>query len=292
MSYYPSSIAFALITYYPNWYRGKRKSIKDTDKIRGDIALEFIKEARKRNCHVVVVDGKSSQAFKKSLERVGEVIILKRTSAKRSPNKRLSILRASKIPGVKVIILTEAEKLSLVTDCLERIVEPIIKRNVSIVVPKREEKLFRRTYTSYMYESESEGNKIYNELLRTHGLLKKEEEDLDLFFGPRVFRNRPNITKLFLRKYHLTIGNTSLSKSHFDMEDYSNSIFFPVVDALKKKISVDSVTIPFRYPVLQKENEDKGEREFFIEKRKIQKLSIIAELIHFLEHMKEHRLSN
>lgn len=280
------SVAFALITYYPNWYRGKLKSLTDTDKIRGDLALRFVKEARKQNCHVVVVDGKSSLAFKHALERVGEIIVLKRTSAKRSPNKRTAILCASKIPGVKVIFVTEAEKLSLITDCLKSLVSPILQKKVSFVVPKRDDTLFKRTYTSYMYESETEGNKMYNELLRTHGLLQKKDEDLDVFFGPRVFRNNPKLIRIFLKKYHLTIGNSSLSKEFFDMEDYSNAIFFPVVEALRKRIRVKSVTVPFHYPVLQKKNEDEGERDHFIEKRRKQKMSIIAELMHFLEYWK------
>lgn len=35
----PTPLAIAATTSYPKWYRGKLRSIKHTDKVRGDLAL-------------------------------------------------------------------------------------------------------------------------------------------------------------------------------------------------------------------------------------------------------------
>ncbi len=53
----PSSIAVATSTLYKNWYDGPLQSTDDTDKIRGDLALETIKKAKAKGFQVVVVDG-------------------------------------------------------------------------------------------------------------------------------------------------------------------------------------------------------------------------------------------
>lgn len=281
----PATIALAAITYYPKWYIGKLKSIKHTDKIRGDLAIEFSREARKRGYHVILVDGKSTNTFKKEITKIEGVRLVKRRARKRSPNKRQAITLASQIPGVKVIIQTEAEKVSVITDCLEQMVKPLLFGDIDIVIPKREAKLFKESYPSYMYESEVEGNKVYNEGLRAYGLLGSDQEDLDLFFGPRAYRNDPKILQLLHKRYHINTNNLSFPSTYFDLEELSNAQFFPFIIALKKKMKVLSVEVPFVYPKIQKENEEKGAYELFIEKRKAQRLSLIVELLHFLSYL-------
>lgn len=281
----PGSVALAAITYYPKWYTGPLRSIKHTDKLRGDLAIEFCRKARERGYNVVIVDGQSTNTFKRALSKIEGVKLVKRRAKKRSPNKRQAILLASKIPGVKVIIQTEAEKLSIVTDCVPQIVRPLFQNEADIVVPKREPELFKETYPSYMYDSEVEGNKLYNEALRAYGLLSADHEDIDIFFGPRGFRNDKTIISLFMKRYHIDTHNLSFPSTYFDLEELSNAQFFPIILALKKKLRVKGVTIPFSYPGVQKENEERGERELFLEKRKAQRLSLIVELMHFLSYL-------
>ena len=84
-------------------------------------------------------------------------------------------------------------------------VKTILNNQADIVIPKREENFFKKTYSDYQYQSEIEGNKLYNEILRTNGLFK-DNDDLDLFFGPRVFLNHPKIVSLFTKKFHLKIN--------------------------------------------------------------------------------------
>lgn len=280
----PQAIAFALITYYHKWYRGKLRSIKHTDKVRGDLALEFFRKAAKIGYRVVVADGKSSKTFRKELTQIDGLIIIKRRSLKRSIARRQVIKKISKLPGVKVITITEPEKISLL-DFIPQMTKPIAEEKTEIVIPKREDRLFKKTYPPYMYESEIEGNKLYNEILRTHGFLKNRE-DFDMFFGPRIFVNSSKIVRLFTKPYHLKIAKNSYLNSYFDFEDYSTTQYFPLILALKKGVKILSAEIPFSYPKLQKDNEERGERKHFEEKRKYQRLSILIDLLYFLNSLR------
>lgn len=245
--------------------------------------MEFIKKATSLNFQVVVVDGKSSKSFQKELKIFKNIRTSGRDGFKRSPAKRKAFKIASKLPGVKVIISTEAEKISLI-DFAEEITKPIFNGKADIVIPKREDKLFRETYPDYMYESEVEGNKLYLEQLKLQGLLGSE--DLDLFFGPRVFANNPKVLNLFLKLSFSKVSAKPGGKQYFDPEEYANAQFFPIVYALKKRLRVVGVEIPFVYPKLQKDNETRGAKSYFEEKRKSQKLGILLELMHLLNYLK------
>lgn len=283
--FHSSEIALAVITYYPKWYRGKLRSIKHTDKVRGDLAIEFLQKASQAGFQTVVADGKSSKTFRKTIARIPKLIIIERKSLQSSVAKKQAIKKAAKFAGTKVIVLTEPEKISLL-EFIPRLASPILENKADIVVPKRDESLFRKTYPSYMYDSEIEGNKLYNETLKTRGLLRSGE-DLDTFFGPRLFAQNRKLVSLFTREFHLKIDKTAYLYSYFDKNAYSATLYFPLVIALKKKYRVKSVTIPFSYPKSQKENEERGARELFEEKRKHQRIVILVELLYFLNFLKK-----
>ena len=277
----PSRIALAITTYYPKWYSGKLRSLKHTDKIRGDLALEFCQKATSLGYHVVCSDAKGAKTFHNKRKQIQGLTLCQLKQHKRSPSKRHAYKIAAQIPGVKVIIGTEPEKVSLI-DSVEEIAKPMLEDKADIVVMKRNDKLFRDSYPTYMYESETEGNKLYNEFLKLYKLLPQKSPDLDMFFGPRAFRNEKKILKLFMKKHEVKVGKLTLPKEYFDPEQLSNTSFFPIIEALKKKLRIESVEIPFKYPKLQKQNESQGNLEFFEEKRKAQRLSLILELVHFL----------
>lgn len=281
MRFDPKSIAIAAITYFPKWYRGTLKSIKHTDKIRGDLALECARKAAKLGYQMIVANGGSPKTFTKELSSISGILVVKRRGKKRSPGKRVGIRIASKLPGVKVIVVSEAEKVSIVTDCIPQIVEPIINGSADVVVAKREQSLFKSAYPEYMYESEMEGNKIYNEVLMANNLLSPNLESLDMFFGPRAFRNDQKIVSLFMKKYHI------LSSEYFDSEEWSNTLYFPIILALKKRLRLKSVTVPFSYPEKQKKNEEASAKDVFIEKRRAQRMGLLIELLHFMNYIKE-----
>lgn len=281
----PKEVALVGITSEPKWYSGRLKSIKHSDKIRGDLILYAVQFAAGVGYNVVIVDSKSPKTFVSRLKKIQGVKLFTSRVPKRSPNRRKAIFAASKIEGVKAIVMTELEKVTLITDCMVEIVHPIIHEEADLVIPKRDIVLFKKTYPYYMFESEIEGNLLYNEELRANGLLSVHEEDLDVFFGARVFKNDPKLLHLLLSHYEAHPFDTITQHRLFDLEEYSNSQFFPVVKALMKKKSVRSVTVPFVYPEKQKENEDKGEKDLFVMKRKYQKITIVVELMHFLGYM-------
>jgi hypothetical protein len=249
------------------------------------LALEFAKQALQKGYQLVVADGKSSKTFRKELSSIEGIIVIRRKSNSRGKAKRLCIDKAIKLPGVQVIVLVEPEKVSLVTHCMEQMVLPLLQKKADIVVPKRQDELFKSSYPRYMYDSEVEGNSIYNEALRSNGILPKDEKDLDIFFGPRAFRNEKDIVSLFKKRYKF-IGESILGKL-YDSDSYSNVLYFPIVNALKKKMRVMSVEVPFTYPQIQKENEDVGAKSVFIEKRSLQRVSILIDLMHFLSFMRK-----
>ncbi len=283
--YHPNEIAIAGITYEKKWYSGPLKSIKHTDKVRGDLILYSLKFATGIGYKVVVVDGGSAKTFVLALKKISGVKILQAKIPRRSPNRRRAIFEASKIDGVRAIVMTELEKVSVITDCIEMIVDPIFREDFDIVVPKRDLSLFKKSVPDYMFESEVEGNLLYSEALRANGLLSPHEEDLDVFFGVRVFKNDPKLLKALLSHYESHPFNGLLDHKLFDLEEYSNGQFFPVVKALQKRKKVKSVTIPFVYPTTQMENEAKGQRDLFVLKRRYQRLTILVELLHFLGYI-------
>lgn len=285
----PKKIGFAVITSYPKWYRGRLKSIKHTDKVRGDLALEFIQKAAIAGYHIVVSDGKSTKTFRRDLETIPGAIILKRKTKASGEAKRNAISKVTKISSVEVIVLTEPEKIGIVTNCLHDIVRPILEDKADIVIPRRNDELFRLTHPLYMYESERELNSIYNEALRSNNMLPENLQNLDSCFGPRVFRNEKKFVKLFKRKYHFS-SNFLLEKL-YNPDVYSNVLFFPIVNALRKKLRVEVIEVSFSYPRLQKENEDVGQREAFIAKRNLQRVSILTDLMHFLSFIKKNKNS-
>lgn len=283
----PHQVAFAITTLYPRWYNGHLQSVRHTDKIRGDLAITFFERATREGYRVVVVDGKSTKTFHKALKNIPGIHVLKRHGFKRSPARRQAYKNAASLKDIRVVIATEPEKISLL-DSVASIVEPILTGKADIIIPKRDEALFQSSYPHYQYESETEGNRLYNELLKSEGYLPHQSEDLDVFFGPRVFRNDRQIRSLFMRKYAFRTGNLLLRNEILDPEELSNALFFPIVNALKRGLKIRSVTIPFEYPSLQKENELIGNREYFEEKRKSQRLGLLVELMHFLHHHSSH----
>lgn len=274
------------ITYFPKWYKGKVKSIKHTDKIRGDLALEAIKKAVEMGYQYIVVDGKSSPSFRKELKGIKNIYIVNRRSNQRSSARRLGFKKAAKLESVKAVVITEAEKVDFITECLQKVVKPILEDKADIVVPKRNGDFFKKTYPEYQYESETEGNRLYNTYLQVHGLLPSHLKDLDIFFGPRAYLNTVKVRSLFMKRFKIHFRNWIESKI-YDPEEYANAQFFPIISAINKGLRVQSVEVPFKYPLMQKENEEIGLREVFIEKRKMQRLSVLVDLMHFLNYLEK-----
>ena len=153
-----------------------------------------------------------------------------------------------------------------------------LNNEADIVVPRRTDVSFK-TYPDYQVRSEQKANRLWNDILRARGLLAKDSEDLDVWFGPKFFRNNPELVKLFLNKYEFIKGKTKLHKI-VRPELWPNAIFLPVVAALHRGFRVKSVDVPYVHPSQQTAIEvDSPE---FVRRRDVQRKNIIISTIHFI----------
>lgn len=275
-----NAVAIATNTFYPDWYEGEIRNISDTDKVRGDLALDFFSQACSEGYKVVVVDGESSENFCKTLKSF-PLTILSRTDAKRSVARRLAIETSSQLSGVEVIVLTEQEKVSFITDCMAIATTPVLTGNADLVIAKREDGLFKKTYPKFQYDSETEANILINELYRSYGFLPFSDTEPDMIFGPRIFKNSPSVVACFMKKYVLASDTFAISSEFIDPEQVLNTMFSPIIEAEKQGLKIQNIVAPFKYPVIQKQNEEIGEKQEFIEKRRNQKIGILIGLMHF-----------
>lgn len=285
------SIVIAATTKYPNWHRGKSLDLPNTDKVRGDLAIQTIDEAIKHNYTVVINDGGSSKEFKEELAKRG-IFVQARIGESRATARRQLIEYSSHVPQAKVIVRMEPEKVSLVENCIPQLAEPILRDEADVVVPKRRQDLFSSSYPNYMYRSETYANKKYNDILHEFRILSQEEE-FDFFFGPVVFNNKPNILELFLESFEVRLKKEPVigARRYIALQDFSNSQILGVVKALHMGIKVKSIEVPFKYPLAQKENEIIN-KVSFMHKRKRQKWENLDDLVEFIKYLNNPKEQN
>lgn len=277
----PKSIAIVTGTLYPTWYRGAPKKPLTTDKVRGDIALQSAKSAREQDFNFIAIDGGSSEAFVNALRETDIVIDFQKEKGGQGPARREGLEKAEGLGGVKVICLTEPEKEPIIPDCVRIASLPILRGEADIVMPKRDPASFL-TYPKIQAEQEQRSNDLYNRLLRSRGLLKASDPDLDFWFGVRILANRPEITEIFKKVYQFDKNEGMLHKK-INVEMYSNVLFFPIVEALYRSLRVASVPVSYTHPFIQTGFEE-GKWEFD-SKRLVQRRTIVTELIHFIRRL-------
>jgi hypothetical protein len=281
----PQSLAVVSTVHYPNWYEGEVKwenTESLSDKVRGDLALEMVSEAKSRNYQVAIVDSGASPAFSQKLGGF-EILTFQEEKGGMSTGRQQGFREASllkytdhtKQKFVEAICWLEPEKISIISDCLPKAIEPILLGQADVVIPKRSNNEFEETYPDYQVKYERDGNRLWNGMLRKFGILGHDQEDLDVWFGPRMFRNTPEITQIFLTKYKYEKSqDTSKSfQNAYKPSRYSNATFFPVIVALFEKLRVISVEVPYRHP----SNQTKIEKDSdgFRKKRADQQREII-----------------
>lgn len=263
----------------------KKREERDTDGIRGDLAVECLSKALKSGVRVVAADGGSSPEFLAILEGFKDQgLTVVTSSAGRAPQRRKAFETAASFQDGKVIIYTQPEKVSLM-DFLAEISEPILKGQTDIVVPKRNPQLFKDMYPPYMRESEIRVNATYDWLMQRAGLVGKGQS-FDWFFGSVVFKNDPEIVSLFLKKYELDTPIRSRVGANPNPEVNSGSHYLPIIEALFNKLRVQSVEVPFIYPKAQRDNEMSEEKiAQFQARRKLDASAYRLEAIHFLAYL-------
>lgn len=276
----PKSIVITTSTFYPNWNPEKASENPSTT-IRGKLAIETIREAIENGYQMVVVDGGSGNLFTLEAESLG-AIVFNQDENGMSPGRRQAFREAAKLSEAKVICWTEPEKISIVKDCLPDAIFPIINKEADIVVPSRNDASFS-TYPDYQVRFEKTANRLWNKVLRRNKLLPDLVEDIDVWFGPKFFRNDPKILSLFLARYNLKRNDFGLYKEA-NPEDWANATMLPVVAALNEGYKVKTVSVPYRHPPEQTQLEQTSEA--FYQKREFQLKTILAITVEFVKFIK------
>ncbi len=293
------SIGIATTTFYREWFPGEVDylTIKDprirTDKVRGDLAIQMLTEAHSRGFQLIVVDGGSSPEFQDALRNLGipmqqeEKDEQKKTTM--SGSRRQAMREVSKLEGVEVIAWTEPEKISFVKDILPEVAKPILVGEADIVIPKRDTESFA-TYPDYQAAYEQRANELWNEILRRHPpehpLLSQGDEDLDMWFGPRLIRKGKDakILELFMQRHNYyripNLSDTDTNEQQqrefdqiYNPELWPDATFLPVIEALHAGLRVKSVLVHYEHPQAQTASEQ--DSEDFRRKRDIQYKNIV-----------------
>ena len=140
------------------------------------------------------------------------------------------------------IMYMEPEKVDLLNH-IHSIVEPILSGYYDVVVPTRNEELFRTTYPKEQYHSEMFGNMHFNNLAKHvtgfQGGWGEKPIELDWLFGPFAFHTRHTDSWL---NYTGTSWDARM---------------IPYVRGIKHQYwKIKSVTVDFVHPQVMKEQEE------------------------------------
>jgi len=281
----PQSLGVVTTTHYPLWYKGNINPLKRealVDKVRGDLALETIHSVTINGYQIVVVDSQKSPAFGEELKKLNDIILAEEipglsNSRQQGFRKALELTykEGQKAVPIEIIAWVEPEKVSIVKNNIPIIIKPLLKNKADIVIPKRGMQEFVDTYPDYQVKYEKASNLLWNRMLRIFGIMPQDHEDLDVWFGPRFFSNKPEVTSLFLKKYNY-LENSNLQETSnkiYQTDGYSNALYFPVIQALFNHLRVESVEIPYLHPETQTQIENNNDN--FKQKRLNQQREII-----------------
>lgn len=182
------------VTYYP-----------DTSDIRFRLALELCKLATRHKIHLIIVDDSPDPTVRDRFQdgANGYVHVFqqdKDTYSGKGGALRQAIIKATEwiqensatnsghVLSDAAICFTEPEKLDLMNH-VHDIVKPILNGKVDVVVPTRNDELFRQTYPIEQYHSESFGNMHFDLLSKQlEGFQMEGATKLDWLFGPFAFK--------------------------------------------------------------------------------------------------------
>jgi hypothetical protein len=271
-------IAVVTTTFYKEWSVAQAGSNKNADQLRGDLAIETLRQAKEKGYQLMIVDGGSSESFKNHLKGLG-VDVHNQMEGGMSASRRQTFKEAAILPGVEVICWIEPEKVSMIEN-INKAAKPIIEGDADIVIPARTAESFK-TYPEQQVISEQKLNRLFSTILRLTGLWPKNSPDMDSSFGPRIFKNDPEILNIFTCQFKLK-ENSRLAQA-VKPDNYSNAIFFPIMLALERKLRVVSSPVDYVHPKIQTEYET-GNAEY--ERKRIdQKNDIVKGAIELARYL-------
>ncbi len=206
----PQRIAVVTTTQY--------QSIED---IRFKLAAKTMRDVyRYTGQRPIVVDG-SPEKIREQLQRAGGSIFEQYPDSTTMGATRRQAIEIAMLQQAEVIVWMEPEKCTL-TRYIPELVKRLMLAEASILIPRRQS---LDSYPPYQAVKELEGNSAVAEFT--------SRPDLDLWFGPRVFDRRG-------AKYFLDYQGEN--------GDRWESIFIPVLQALKAGEKVASHTVDYIHP--------------------------------------------
>ncbi len=250
-----SKIVIATTTFY-----------KNLEDVRAQLALQTIAEAKAHNYPIVVIDY-SPTSVAQALTQAGAMVHTQESGTSMGAGRRQAIQEAVslaskdrdkdswmlQLESEKVgfihshswVVWMEPEKVGFIP-CLDDMANLAQKKGAAMIIPRRNS---MDSYTEFQQYAEKMGNEAFHLLTG---------RNLDMWFGPRVFTVA--VAKFFL-DYQGEYG------------DRWDSIFIPVVRAIKAGVQVEPHSVPFVYPPKQREAENQDFQ--MLEKRIIQLTSLI-----------------
>jgi len=259
-------IVVVTTTYYP-----------DISDIRFNLAIDLCKLANKNNIHLIIVDDSPNhnQVATQFLQTGGyihvyqqdkEKFIGKGGALRQSIAMAVTLLRENNNDrgdalNKSVICFTEPEKVDLLNH-IHLIAKPILDGETDVVIPKRNDELFKQTYPIEQYHSESFGNYHFNLLakqLPAKGFQSEGAKSIDWLFGPFALK-------------------ASLSRSWLMYEGSSwDAQIIPYVRGVRdNNWRITSVIVDFKHPKVMKEQEE-GSSAFT--KKRLLQLNLLFDLL-------------
>ncbi|MCK4554135.1 hypothetical protein KAU19_04180, partial [Candidatus Parcubacteria bacterium] len=247
-----------LVIFTTTFYKEDR-----TSEVRSALAEELFKNARKLGIKCAVIDGGSNIQFIKKAEQFENVKFIIEPHLGMGEGRRRALTEAINMASTNIkesnFLWVEPEKCGLITEAnLTAMINHLRKGEADIVVPARKSK---DTLPKFQAWIETRANKRAGKtLLLAEDEKDIREEEIDLWFGPKMFN-------LAGAQYFLDY------KGKLDKWD---AIIKPVIDAHQDGKKITSVPVDFKYEESQKKYEE-ASREFK-KKRLEQYATIFAEL--------------
>lgn len=279
--------ALLSLSKYDTWKYGQTSDSKDITQMRGNLFMDTAALATEKGLPYFVADGTSSPDFKAGLSSQSSVHVLERAFDNQTFAFLSSLDQIDR--SIKTIISLQGEKTDILYHA-DAIAAPINEGRADLVIPRRNERLFKATYPDYMYESETMANSVFNSALDAAGL-KDAEEFYDMFLGVIAWKHTPEIESKIFAPYILSGANKDTFTYGLHRYVSPGVYVFYITSALASGLRVQSVEIPFDYGK-QKENEILPEnREIFTKKRIAQRRGIlIAECMAIAEIVKKRQI--
>lgn len=273
------TIALVTSTLYKNWYPEKFNRKFQIDKMRGDLALRMLSRAQFYKLKVVVIDNGSSDVFIEKVKKLNIHKLVTNFSGTFSAARREGYKIASIIPKVKVIVWIEPEKANLINKSLIEASKIVENGMADIVIPRRSKQALQ-SLPPFQKKSEITGNNQIRKILQRE--LNKNVPNFDIFFGPKIFSNKPQILDLFLLKfeYKESLNNENVPP----LEQWLNAICFPIILAIINDYKVKDFEVDYIHSKIQTKIE-KG-NIIFDKKRVIQRNSLIKGVKELLRYYK------